>query len=84
MFPSNNFLSSNPSPRSVFVIPQGVVRITVVEAKDLIAADIAVFGKGSSDPYVVLRGKTALVIVKARFPQGENGHSPKYVNIGHS
>lgn len=35
---------------------QGVLRIEVLEAKDLIKKDIGVFKKGSSDPYVILRG----------------------------
>ncbi|RUS77875.1 hypothetical protein EGW08_014349, partial [Elysia chlorotica] len=35
--------------------PQGVIRITVIEAKDLVAEDISIIGKGTSDPYVVLR-----------------------------
>ncbi|XP_074653719.1 extended synaptotagmin-2-B-like isoform X2 [Tubulanus polymorphus] len=34
--------------------PQGVLRINVDKAKDLIKADIALVGKGKSDPYVVL------------------------------
>ncbi|GFR74432.1 extended synaptotagmin-like protein 2 [Elysia marginata] len=46
--------------------PQGVVRITVVEAKDLMAEDIALIGKGTSDPYVVLRvgAKTVKTTIK--------------------
>jgi len=35
---------------------QGVLRIEVLEARDLIKKDIGVFKKGSSDPYVILRG----------------------------
>ena len=35
---------------------QGVLRIEVLEAKDLVKKDIGVFKKGSSDPYVILRG----------------------------
>ena len=35
---------------------QGVLRIEVLEAKDLIKKDIGVFKKGASDPYVILRG----------------------------
>ncbi|GFN89709.1 extended synaptotagmin-like protein 2 [Plakobranchus ocellatus] len=35
--------------------PQGVVRVKVLEAKDLIKADISLTGKGKSDPYVVLK-----------------------------
>ena len=35
---------------------QGVLRIEVLEAKDLIKKDIGVFKKGSSDPYIILRG----------------------------
>ncbi|XP_041372347.1 extended synaptotagmin-2-like [Gigantopelta aegis] len=31
--------------------PQGVLRISLVEAKDLIKADISITGKGKSDPY---------------------------------
>ena len=36
---------------------QGVLRIEVVEAEELIAKDINVFSKNTSDPYVVLNGK---------------------------
>ena len=36
---------------------QGVLRIHVVEAKDLVSADIKVLGKGKSDPYAVVRCK---------------------------
>ena len=36
---------------------QGVLRIHVLEAKDLVKADIAVLGKGKSDPYTVVKGK---------------------------
>lgn len=35
--------------------PQGVVRVKVLEAKDLIKSDISLTGKGKSDPYVVLK-----------------------------
>ncbi|CAG5126272.1 unnamed protein product, partial [Candidula unifasciata] len=35
--------------------PQGVVRIKVVEAKDLIQADIGLTGMGKSDPYCKIR-----------------------------
>ncbi|XP_064644858.1 extended synaptotagmin-2-like isoform X2 [Lineus longissimus] len=35
-------------------MPQGVLRMHVIEAKDLRKADINVFGKGKSDPYAVL------------------------------
>ncbi|KAK2570434.1 Extended synaptotagmin-3 [Acropora cervicornis] len=45
---------------SIVVLPNkitGVLRIEVLEAKDLIKKDIGVFKKGSSDPYVVLRGE---------------------------
>lgn len=35
---------------------QGVLRIEVLEAKDLVKKDIGVFKKGSSDPYAILRG----------------------------
>ncbi|XP_074624645.1 extended synaptotagmin-2-like isoform X1 [Acropora palmata] len=38
-----------------YPLPDGVLRIEVLEAKDLIKKDIGVFKKGSSDPYVVLR-----------------------------
>lgn len=37
-------------------ITQGVLRIEVLEAKDLVKKDIGVFKKGSSDPYAILRG----------------------------
>ncbi|GFN89716.1 extended synaptotagmin-like protein 2 [Plakobranchus ocellatus] len=35
--------------------PQGVVRVKIVEAKDLIAADFKLVGKGTSDPYAVVK-----------------------------
>ena len=44
------------------VILQGVLRIEVLEAKDLIKKDIGVFKKGSSDPYAILQG---MFVVKA-------------------
>nr|XP_006815868.1 PREDICTED: extended synaptotagmin-2-A-like [Saccoglossus kowalevskii] len=40
--------------RLKFPMPQGVLRICVKEAKDLMRKDMAVFSKGSSDPYCVL------------------------------
>ncbi|CAH3120834.1 unnamed protein product [Porites lobata] len=38
-----------------YPMPDGVLRIEVLEAKDLVKKDIGVFKKGSSDPYVILR-----------------------------
>ncbi|XP_013391900.1 extended synaptotagmin-2-like isoform X2 [Lingula anatina] len=38
-----------------YPLPQGVLRIHVVGAKDLMKADIAFIGKGKSDPYCKLR-----------------------------
>ncbi|XP_078376188.1 extended synaptotagmin-2-like isoform X2 [Oculina patagonica] len=38
-----------------YPLPDGVLRIEVLEAKDLVKKDIGVFKKGSSDPYVILR-----------------------------
>lgn len=35
-------------------ILQGVLRIHVIEAKDLMKMDISVLGKGKSDPYCIL------------------------------
>ena len=37
---------------------QGVLRIHVIEAKDLVAADIGILKKGKSDPYCIVRGKS--------------------------
>ena len=34
--------------------PEGVLRITIVEATNLMQCDIGLFGRGQSDPYVVL------------------------------
>lgn len=34
----------------------------MLEAKDLIKKDIGVFKKGSSDPYVILRGTFSLLL----------------------
>lgn len=47
-FPYNNF------PFFLFVLRQGVLRIHVVEAKDLMKKDIGVLGKGKSDPYAIV------------------------------
>lgn len=38
-----------------YPIPEGVLRVKVVEAKDLLAKDIGIVKKGKSDPYVVIR-----------------------------
>ncbi|BFZ06345.1 hypothetical protein BsWGS_09385 [Bradybaena similaris] len=38
-----------------YPLPQGVVRIRVIEAKDLIKADLGLTGKGKSDPYCKIR-----------------------------
>ncbi|KAK3591394.1 hypothetical protein CHS0354_005316 [Potamilus streckersoni] len=35
--------------------PAGVLRLHVIEAKDLIKADVSVLGKGKSDPYAVIK-----------------------------
>jgi len=43
-------------PQFINDLFQGVLRIEVLEAKDLVKKDIGVFKKGSSDPYVILRG----------------------------
>lgn len=37
-----------------FELLQGVLRIHVVEAKDLMKKDIGVLGKGKSDPYAIV------------------------------
>ncbi|XP_077993101.1 extended synaptotagmin-2-like isoform X7 [Glandiceps talaboti] len=37
-----------------FPLPKGVLRIGVMEAKDLMRKDVAVFSKGSSDPFCVV------------------------------
>lgn len=44
------------TPQVINDLFQGVLRIEVLEAKDLVKKDIGVFKKGSSDPYVILRG----------------------------
>lgn len=38
-----------------YPMPDGLLRIEVLEAKDLIKKDIGIISKGSSDPYVILR-----------------------------
>lgn len=38
-----------------YPIPEGVLRVKVVEAKDLIAKDIGFVKKGKSDPYAIIR-----------------------------
>ncbi|XP_059176680.1 extended synaptotagmin-1-like isoform X3 [Physella acuta] len=35
--------------------PEGVVRVKILEAKDLKKADIGITGKGKSDPYVIIK-----------------------------
>ena len=35
----------------------------MLEAKDLVKADIAVLGKGKSDPYAVIKGKLITIAV---------------------
>lgn len=38
-----------------YPIPEGVLRVKVVEAKDLLAKDVGFVKKGKSDPYLILR-----------------------------
>ncbi|XP_020906062.1 extended synaptotagmin-3 isoform X3 [Exaiptasia diaphana] len=38
-----------------YPLPDGVLRIHVLEAKDLVKRDIGVFKKGSSDPYAIIK-----------------------------
>ncbi|OQV23911.1 Extended synaptotagmin-2 [Hypsibius exemplaris] len=38
-----------------FIPPDGVLRIFVAEAENLVRADIGIIGKGKSDPYCVIR-----------------------------
>ncbi|XP_071788056.1 extended synaptotagmin-2-like isoform X1 [Asterias amurensis] len=38
-----------------YPMPQGVLRIHVIEAKNLVAADIGILKKGKSDPYCIVR-----------------------------
>ncbi|XP_038058006.1 extended synaptotagmin-2-like isoform X2 [Patiria miniata] len=38
-----------------YPMPQGVLRIHVIEAKNLVAKDFAVLSKGKSDPYCIVR-----------------------------
>lgn len=38
----------------IYIHLKGVLRIHVVEAKDLMKKDIGVLGKGKSDPYAVI------------------------------
>uniref|UniRef100_K1R835 Extended synaptotagmin-2 n=1 Tax=Magallana gigas TaxID=29159 RepID=K1R835_MAGGI len=35
--------------------PEGVLRIYMIEARNLVSADVALLGKGKSDPYAVLK-----------------------------
>ncbi|KAK3748301.1 hypothetical protein QZH41_007335 [Actinostola sp. cb2023] len=37
-----------------YPIPDGVLRVEIIEAKDLIKADMAFIGEGSSDPYCIV------------------------------
>lgn len=36
---------------------QGVVRVFIIQARNLIKADITLLGKGKSDPFVRMKGK---------------------------
>ena len=49
-------LSNTPIFMKVFKCPEpeGVLRVTVVEAKNLMQCDFALFSRGQSDPYTVL------------------------------
>ncbi|XP_022104260.1 extended synaptotagmin-2-like [Acanthaster planci] len=38
-----------------YPMPQGVLRIHVIEAKNLVAKDLALLSKGKSDPYCIVR-----------------------------
>ena len=40
----------------------------MLEAKDLVKADIAVLGKGKSDPYTVVKGKRVRVSIGREKP----------------
>lgn len=42
------------------IMPQGVIRIQCVAARELKKADISVFGKGKSDPYLKVYGQCTL------------------------
>ena len=51
-----SFLKVSDNRFCFFLSLQGLLRIEVLEAKDLIKKDIGIISKGSSDPYVILRG----------------------------
>ena len=42
---------------------QGVLRVHVIEAKDLKRADISITGRGKSDPYATITGEEAAVLL---------------------
>ena len=42
---------------------QGVLRVHMVEAKDLKKADISLTGKGKSDPYAIVTGEDSAGLV---------------------
>ena len=47
----------------IIVSYQGVVRVFIIKARDLIKADITLLGKGKSDPYVKVKGITFVYLV---------------------
>ena len=50
-------LSENPRVLKFGVFSaQGVIRLTVIEARDLKAADTEIIGRGLSDPYCIIKG----------------------------
>ncbi|KAL4229104.1 Extended synaptotagmin-3 [Mactra antiquata] len=57
--------------------PDGVLRIHVVEAKELVKADISVLGKGKSDPYAVVR----VGAMKFKTPVINNSVTPQWNEV---
>lgn len=45
---------------------KGIIRLTIVEATELIKADFGVLSKGKSDPYCKIYGKSCLICAKKK------------------
>lgn len=51
------FVSLQRNSHFQFLTFQGVVRVVVIEAHNLVKADINLLGKGKSDPFVKVKSK---------------------------
>ena len=44
--------------------PEGVLRVTIVEARNLMQCDFGLFGRGQSDPYVMMIMMTMMMMMQ--------------------